>query len=88
MDTYDDDKNYINPQESGSTILLNGLACLIINEPAENQTKDKKLASKLANLLKGLEILASKKNILDHINRNHHSWETKQTTFLRAYVTI
>jgi hypothetical protein len=45
------------------------LACLLTNEPAENQTKYKKLASKLANLLKGLEILASKKNILDHINR-------------------
>ncbi len=52
-----------------STILLNGLACLLTNEPAENQTKYKKLASKLANLLNGLEILASKKNILDHINR-------------------
>lgn len=41
----------------------------LTNEPAENQTKDKKVTSKLANLLEGLKFPANKEDILDHINR-------------------
>ncbi len=68
MNTYDDSKNYVNPQESGVDDSIEQVGSLT-NEPAENQTKDKKLTSKLANLLEGLEFPASKKNILDQINR-------------------
>lgn len=68
METNDEGKNYINPQESEVEYSIERAGSLT-NEPAENLTKDKKFTSKLANLLEGLEFPANKKNILDHINR-------------------
>ncbi|TVP40678.1 hypothetical protein [Candidatus Nitrosocosmicus arcticus] len=68
MDTYDDSKNDANPQESWVDSSVERIGSLT-NEPAENQTKDKKVTSKLANLLEGIKFPAKKEEILDHINR-------------------
>ena len=68
MDTYNDCKNYTNPQESGVDSSVERVGS-ITNEPAENQAKHKKVTSKLANLLEGLKFLAIKEDILDHVNR-------------------
>jgi hypothetical protein len=72
MSYVSDDRNYTNPSQSGigSTI---GRAGDETGEPPSNEAVNRKTASKLANLLEGLQFPATKEDIKNHINRKSPS---------------
>jgi hypothetical protein len=72
----DSSNNYTNPKESGVDSSVERVGSLT-NEPAENQARDKKVASKLANLLEDLTFPASKQDILDYINQKSPQMENR-----------
>lgn len=63
-----DDTNYTDPSRSGLESNVERVGDLTADTP-DNKTTNKKTASKLANLLEGLEFPATKEEIKDHINR-------------------
>jgi hypothetical protein len=68
MSYVSDDRNYTDPSQSGigSTTERAGDR---MGEPPINEATNKDVASKLANLLEGLQFPAAKNEIKDHINR-------------------
>lgn len=72
MSYISDDRNYTNPENSGLESNVERVGDLT-KEPPENETTNNETASKLANLLEGLEFPATKEQIKDHINRKSPS---------------
>lgn len=66
------DKNYTDPSQSGAESNIERAGDLN-GEPPENKTTDKETASKLANLLEGLQFPVTKEDIKNHINRKSPS---------------
>jgi hypothetical protein len=63
-----DDRNYTDSEQSGVSSTLKR-AGDVTGEPATNEASDRKTASKMANLLEGLQFPATKDDIKNHINR-------------------
>jgi hypothetical protein len=72
MSYVSDDRNYTDPSQSGidSTTERAGDTT---GEPPTNEAINRKTASKMANLLEGLQFPASKEDIKNHINRKSPS---------------
>jgi hypothetical protein len=63
-----DDRNYTDSNESGVSSTLERAGDLT-GEPPSNEATNTKTASKMANLLEGLQFPATKEDIRNHINR-------------------
>lgn len=63
-----DDRNYTDSNESGASSTLERAGDLT-GEPPNNEATNTKTASKMANLLEGLQFPATKEDIRNHINR-------------------
>ncbi|MBV9177151.1 MAG: hypothetical protein JO327_11190 [Nitrososphaeraceae archaeon] len=63
-----DDRNYTDSNESGISSALERAGDLT-GEPPSNEATNTKTASKMANLLEGLQFPATKDDIKNHINR-------------------
>jgi hypothetical protein len=63
-----DDRNYTDSNESGVSSTLERAGDLT-GEPPSNEATNTKAASKMANLLEGLQFPATKEDIKNHINR-------------------
>jgi len=72
MSYVSDDRNYTDPSQSGidSTTERAGDTT---GEPTTNEAVNRKTASKMANLLEGLQFPATKEDIKNHINRKSPS---------------
>lgn len=72
MSYVSEDKNYTDPLQSGigSTIERAGDET---GDPPSNEAVNWKMASKLANLLEGLQFPATKEDIKNHLNRKSPS---------------
>src|SRR3954467_3910483 len=72
MSYVSDDRNYTDPSQSGidSTTERAGDAT---GQPPANEAINRKTASKMANLLEGLQFPATKEDIKNHINRKSPS---------------
>ena len=72
MSYVSDDRNYTDPSQSGidSTTERAGDTT---GEPPTNEAINRKTASKMANLLEGLQFPATKEDIRNHINRKSPS---------------
>ena len=66
------DKNYTDSKNSGFDSKYNRVG-YIQGEPPVNATTDRKKASKMANLLEGLQFPATKAEIKEHVNRKSPS---------------
>jgi hypothetical protein len=62
------DRNYTGEEQSGFDAKAERVGD-IAGEPPTNETTDRGKASKLANLLEGLEFPATKEEILNHLNQ-------------------
>ncbi len=72
MSSVSSDKNYTDPKNSGMDSSADRVGDLT-GEPAINAPTDRDKASKMANLLEGLQFPATKEEIKDHINRKSPS---------------
>lgn len=63
-----DDRNYTDSNESGASSTLERAGDLTGEAPS-NEATNTKTASKMANLLEGLQFPATKEDIRNHINR-------------------
>ena|SRR5919112_504476 len=68
MSYVSDDRNYTDPSQTGISSTTER-AGDITGEPPVNEATNRDIASKLANLLEGLQFPATKNEIKDHINR-------------------
>ncbi len=66
------DRNYTDPSQSGIDSKAERVGD-ITGEPPANEAKDRGTASKMANLLEGIEFPATKEDIKNHINRKSPS---------------
>ena len=72
MSSISSDKNYTDPKNSGIDSSVDRVGDLT-GEPAVNSPTDRDKASKMANLLEGLQFPATKEDIKNHINRKSPS---------------
>jgi len=72
MSSISSDKNYTDPKNSGVNSSVDRVGDLT-GEPPVNAPTDRDKASKMANLLEGLQFPATKEEIKDHINRKSPS---------------
>jgi hypothetical protein len=72
MSSISSDKNYTGPKNSGIDSSVDRVGDLT-GEPPVNAPIDRDKASKMANLLEGLQFPATKEEIKDHINRKSPS---------------
>ena len=72
MSYISDDRNYTDSDTAGIDPKAERVGEMT-GEPPTNKALDRNIASKLANLLEGLDFPASKEKILDHINRKSPS---------------
>ena len=72
MSSVSSDKNYTDPKNSGVDSSIDRVGDLT-GSPPVNATTDRDKASKMANLLEGLQFPATKEEIKDHINRKSPS---------------
>lgn len=72
MSYVSDDRNYTDSNQSGVGSKIERVGD-IKSEPPENKTTNKETASKLANLLEGLQFPVTKEEIKNHINRKSPS---------------
>src|SRR5215212_8737104 len=72
MSYVSDDRNYTDNRQSGVDAPVERVGD-IRGEPPVNETTDRDKASKMANLLEGLQFPATKEEIKDHINRKSPS---------------
>ena len=83
MSYVSDDRNYTDPSQSGigSTTERAGDST---GEPATNEAVNRKTASKMANLLEGLQFPTTKEEIKDHINRKSPSMGNRINDVMEA----
>src|SRR4051794_40926602 len=72
MSNVSTDRNYTDKTQSGVDATTERVGDST-GEPATNKTTDRDKASKMANLLEGLQFPATKEEIKDHINRKSPS---------------
>ena len=72
MSYVSDDRNYTDPSQSGIDTTTER-AGDTTGEPPTNEAVDRKTASKMANLLEGLLLPATKEDIKNHLNRKSPS---------------
>ncbi len=72
MSYVSDDRNYTDPTQSGIGSTTERVGDLT-GEPPANEVINKYVASKMANLLEGLQFPATKDEIKSHINRRSPS---------------
>jgi hypothetical protein len=72
MSYVSDDRNYTDPSQSGIDSKTER-AGDTTGEPPANEAVNRKTASKMANLLEGLQFPATKEDIKNHINRKSPS---------------
>jgi hypothetical protein len=66
------DRNYTDPSQSGIESKAERVGD-VTGEPPANEAKDRETASKMANLLEGINFPVSKEDIKNHINRKSPS---------------
>ncbi len=72
MSYVSDDRNYTDPTQSGIGSTTERVGDLT-GEPPVNETTNRDVAAKMANLLEGLQFPATKDEIKSHINRKSPS---------------
>jgi hypothetical protein len=77
-----DDKNYTDPQTSGRD--SSGRVGDMTGQSADNEALDRNAASKMANLLEGLDFPATKEEIKNHINRKSPSMGNRVNDVIEA----
>jgi hypothetical protein len=78
-----DDRNYTDSNQSGVSSTLER-AGDVSGEPPTNEATNKKTASKMANLLEGLQFPATKDDIKNHINRKSPAMGNRINDVLEA----
>ena len=83
MSYVSDDRNYTDNTQSGVDASAERVGD-IRGEPATNETTDRNTASKMANLLEGLEFPTTKEEIKNHINRKSPSMGNRINDVMEA----
>ena len=83
MSYVSDDRNYTDNTQSGVDAPAERVGD-IRGEPATNETTDRNTASKMANLLEGLQFPTTKEEIKDHINRKSPSMGNRINDVMEA----
>jgi hypothetical protein len=83
MSYVSDDRNYTDNTQSGVDSPAERVGD-IRGEPPTNETSDRNTASKMANLLEGLEFPTTKEEIKDHINRKSPSMGNRINDVMEA----
>jgi hypothetical protein len=83
MSNVSTDRNYTDSTQSGVSATIERLGDST-GEPATNKTTDRNSASKMANLLEGLQFPATKEEIKIHINRKSPAMANRINDVLEA----
>ena len=83
MSYVSDDRNYTDNTQSGVDSPVERVGD-IRGEPPTNETTDRSTASKMANLLEGLEFPTTKEEIKNHINRKSPSMGNRINDVMEA----
>ena len=83
MSYVSDDRNYTDNTQSGIDAPAERVGD-ITGEPPTNETADRNTASKMANLLEGLQFPTTKEEIKDHINRKSPSMGNRINDVMEA----
>ena len=83
MSYVSDDRNYTDNTQSGVDSPAERVGD-IRGEPPTNETTDRNTASKMANLLEGLEFPTTKEEIKNHINRKSPSMGNRINDVMEA----
>ena len=77
------DRNYTDSEQSGIDARVDRVGD-VTGEPATNRAVDRNKASKLANLLEGLEFPATKEQVRTHLNRSSPAMGNRINDVLEA----
>jgi hypothetical protein len=77
------DRNYTDNTQSGVDATVERVGD-ITGEPPSNEPTNRKVASKMANLLEGLEFPATKEDIKNHINRKSPAMGNRNNDVLES----
>ena len=83
MSYVSDDRNYTDNRQSGVDAPAKRVGD-ITGDPPTNETTDRDTASKIANLLEGLQFPTTKEKIKDHINRKSPSMGNRINDVMEA----
>jgi hypothetical protein len=83
MSNVSTDRNYTDKTQSGVDATTERVGDST-GEPATNETTDRDAASKMANLLEGLQFPATKEDIKNHINRKSPTMANRINDVLEA----